>query len=186
MTQPRSRTAILEAARAEFGEHGYAGARISRIAQRSGLNKQLIYYYFGSKADLYAAATAPNADAHREGLPPPLDVSASDSVRGALATLLDGLAQRPDIVALVVDRHPSRDAQTQARAWIAQVTGELAVAVSRGQGMGYFRDDVDPAAVARQALVSCIGFLAIQRYLDADAETWLRGISETLLRASRW
>lgn len=187
MTQSKSRTAILEAARAEFGEHGYAGARISRIAERSGLNKQLIYYYFGSKADLYAAATAPNPAAHHPAeLAPAPDASAPDSVRAALAALLEGLAQRPDIVALVVDRRPSREAQAQARAWIEQVTRDLAAAVSRGQGMGYFRDDVDPRAAARQALVSCIGFLAIQRYLDADAETWLRGISETLLRASRW
>jgi TetR/AcrR family transcriptional regulator len=31
-----------EAAVTEFGEHGYAGARISAIASRAGVNQQLI------------------------------------------------------------------------------------------------------------------------------------------------
>ena len=51
----RTRQRILEAATAEFAEHGYAGARISRIAERSGMNKQLISYYFGGKEGLYRA-----------------------------------------------------------------------------------------------------------------------------------
>lgn len=46
---------ILEAAVAEFAEKGYAGARVGSIAERSGLNKQLISYYFGGKEGLYRA-----------------------------------------------------------------------------------------------------------------------------------
>jgi AcrR family transcriptional regulator len=46
---------ILEAASAEFANHGLAGARVDAIAERAGANKQLIYAYFGSKAKLFAA-----------------------------------------------------------------------------------------------------------------------------------
>jgi AcrR family transcriptional regulator len=46
---------ILEAASAEFADHGLAGARVDAIAERAGANKQLIYAYFGSKAKLFAA-----------------------------------------------------------------------------------------------------------------------------------
>ncbi len=49
----RTRERILEAAAVEFGEHGYAGARISAIAKRAGVNQQLISYYFDGKAGLY-------------------------------------------------------------------------------------------------------------------------------------
>src|SRR5689334_1995117 len=51
----RTRERILDAALAEFGEHGYAGARISAIAERAGVNQQLISYYFDGKAGLYGA-----------------------------------------------------------------------------------------------------------------------------------
>ena len=53
---PRGRNAILLAARGEFAEHGLGGARMDRIAERAGLNKRLIYYYFSGKESLFQAA----------------------------------------------------------------------------------------------------------------------------------
>lgn len=51
----RTRERILDAAVAEFGEHGFAGARTSAIAARAGVNQQLISYYFDGKEGLYQA-----------------------------------------------------------------------------------------------------------------------------------
>jgi AcrR family transcriptional regulator len=51
----QTREKLLEAAEAEFSEHGLAGARVDRIAERSGVNKQRIYAYFGNKEALFAA-----------------------------------------------------------------------------------------------------------------------------------
>jgi AcrR family transcriptional regulator len=51
----RTRERILDAALVEFGEHGYAGARIGAIARRAGVNQQLISYYFDGKAGLHRA-----------------------------------------------------------------------------------------------------------------------------------
>ncbi len=51
----RTRAAILEAAVAEFSDHGYSGARTDRIAQRACSNIRMLYHYFGSKDDLYVA-----------------------------------------------------------------------------------------------------------------------------------
>ncbi|MDR9855414.1 TetR/AcrR family transcriptional regulator [Paenibacillus sp. VCA1] len=48
----RTRKSILQAARGEFLEKGYAGTRIESIAQRAGVKKQLIYHYFSSKDQL--------------------------------------------------------------------------------------------------------------------------------------
>src|SRR5581483_1146804 len=50
-----SRARIMEAARNEFVSHGLSGARVDRIANHSGVNKNLIYHYFGSKDALYLA-----------------------------------------------------------------------------------------------------------------------------------
>src|SRR5690606_14709674 len=49
----RSQAAILKAAFDEFAEHGFAGGRVDRIAVRAGVNKRLIYYYFGNKDELF-------------------------------------------------------------------------------------------------------------------------------------
>ena len=46
---------ILDAALGEFARHGLSGARVERIAARANANKRMIYYYFGSKEDLFLA-----------------------------------------------------------------------------------------------------------------------------------
>src|SRR5436190_14273930 len=52
----RTRSAILAAATEEFARAGLGGARVDRIAERAGANKRMLYYYFGSKEDLFLAA----------------------------------------------------------------------------------------------------------------------------------
>lgn len=49
----RTKGRIIDAAIAEFGTKGFAAARVSEIADRAGVNKQLISYYFGGKQGLY-------------------------------------------------------------------------------------------------------------------------------------
>ena len=44
---------LLDAALDEFAAKGFAGARVQDIADRAGVNKQLISYYFGGKEGLY-------------------------------------------------------------------------------------------------------------------------------------
>jgi AcrR family transcriptional regulator len=51
----RTQRALLAAAETEFAEKGLAGARVDLIAGRSGTNKRMLYYYFGSKEKLYLA-----------------------------------------------------------------------------------------------------------------------------------
>lgn len=54
---------ILEAARAEFAEKGFDGARVDSIALRAEANKQLIYYYFTNKDVLFTRVLE---DAYRD------------------------------------------------------------------------------------------------------------------------
>ncbi|PWC13206.1 TetR family transcriptional regulator [Brenneria roseae subsp. americana] len=48
-----TQTLILDAATSEFAEKGFDGARVDQIAQRANVNKQLIYYYFVNKDELF-------------------------------------------------------------------------------------------------------------------------------------
>ena len=59
---------ILEAAIAEFGEHGIGGARLERIASRAGVSKGTIYLYFKNKTEIVAAICAETFEALIESL----------------------------------------------------------------------------------------------------------------------
>jgi AcrR family transcriptional regulator len=50
------RVAILEAALAEFGDAGFAGGSMRRVAERANIAKGTLYLYFTDKAELFAAA----------------------------------------------------------------------------------------------------------------------------------
>ncbi len=49
----RTREKILAAATTEFAAKGFAGARVDAIARRARVNKQMLYYCFGAKRELY-------------------------------------------------------------------------------------------------------------------------------------
>lgn len=55
MSKDASPERILEAAEAVFSETGFDGARVDVIADRAGVNKALLYYYFHSKEQLFQA-----------------------------------------------------------------------------------------------------------------------------------
>lgn len=50
-----ARSRILRAALQEFSQKGISGGRVDAIARTAKANKQLLYYYFGSKRGLFRA-----------------------------------------------------------------------------------------------------------------------------------
>ena len=50
-----SRRRILEAATNVFAVQGLEGARVNDIAEKAGLNKRMLYHYFGKKDALFGA-----------------------------------------------------------------------------------------------------------------------------------
>ncbi|KUJ70087.1 translation initiation factor IF-2 [Streptomyces albus subsp. albus] len=83
----RSRRLLLEAAMDEFSAKGFAGARVQDIADRAGVNKQLINYYFGGKEGLYRALSRQWLEREEEFNDPsvPLDEIAVRYLRYVLA-----------------------------------------------------------------------------------------------------
>jgi AcrR family transcriptional regulator len=51
-----TRTALIDAARAVFGEAGYDGATVRTIATRAGVDAAMVNHWFGSKEGLFAEA----------------------------------------------------------------------------------------------------------------------------------
>lgn len=55
------RAEILAAARAEFAQHGLAGARVDRIARAAQASKERLYAHFGDKETLFREVLAADA-----------------------------------------------------------------------------------------------------------------------------
>lgn len=56
-----TRELILEAARAQFAEHGFDRTSGRAIARAAGVDPALVRHYFGSKSELFGAVFAPAA-----------------------------------------------------------------------------------------------------------------------------
>ncbi|MER6825991.1 helix-turn-helix domain-containing protein [Streptosporangium sp. NPDC000563] len=85
--QERTRRFVLTAAREEFTEHGYAAAKVDRIADRADLTRGAVYSNFPSKRALYLAVLIdmvenPTAD---EPPPPPAQPTTTSDALGAFA-----------------------------------------------------------------------------------------------------
>ncbi|MFF9522085.1 TetR family transcriptional regulator [Streptomyces achromogenes] len=87
---------IFEAAVAEFSRHGIAGARIDRIAAAAKANKQLIYAYFGNKAELFTQVLGRCMVDLASAVP--VD---PDDVDGWVDRLLDHHATHPELLRLL-------------------------------------------------------------------------------------
>jgi len=85
----RTQERILQAAFKEFAGKGFAGARVDSIALRAGINKRMLYHYFGDKAALFRevlrrkmaerqAWVAVTPDDPRESLPYWFDLACRD------------------------------------------------------------------------------------------------------------
>ncbi|HST43412.1 MAG TPA: TetR family transcriptional regulator [Conexibacter sp.] len=78
---PDTRDAVLKAARTQFAERGYGGTTLRGVAAEAGVDVALVSYFFGRKAQLFAAALA-------------LPVSPADAIDAVIAEGPDQLGER--------------------------------------------------------------------------------------------
>ncbi|WP_210573759.1 TetR family transcriptional regulator [Streptomyces sp. GESEQ-4] len=91
-----TRARIFDAAVAEFARYGIAGARMDRIATAARANKQLIYAYFGNKAELFARVLEKKMLDLAESVP--VD---PDDLEGWIDRLMDYHAAHPELLRLL-------------------------------------------------------------------------------------
>lgn len=144
-----TRQRLLKVARQQFAKKGLAGARVDEIARKAGINKQALYYYFGSKEDLFREALESGYRQFRER-DRELDV-ASKSPEKALAKVIgvtyDDLHHSSELIAMVMDenlhkgRHLNRSRVRQINAPLIKTIKDL---LAHGEREGVFRAGVDP------------------------------------------
>lgn len=93
-----SRRRILDAAAAQFADHGFGGARTQAIADQAGVNKAMLYYHFRDKEALYTAALQDQfEEAVRTILPRFLDeeLDPAERLRGVIRGYEEFFASHP-------------------------------------------------------------------------------------------
>jgi len=145
-----TKASILRAARDEFCEQGFNGARVDAIAVRAKANKRLLYHYFGNKEALYLVVLR---EAYREIRSGERELSLSqyhpvEAIdRMVRFTFRHFLANPWFPRLLAVENLQNARFLKQIEdlpALHSPLVAELRSILERGNKLGIFRTDVDP------------------------------------------
>lgn len=143
---------LLRAALAEFAEHGLAGARVDRIADRAETNKRMIYAYYGDKDTLFETVLDRCGTAFNEAV-----AFSADDLPAYAGAYFDRLAADPVLADVLARRDLERAQPTPLEEEAYQ---ERVAAIERAQADGTVR-----------AGMPAVDVLA---FVEALARSWLR------------
>lgn len=141
---------ILAAATNEFAAFGFGGGRVDRISERAGVNKRMIYHYYGDKRGLYLAVL--EQAYHRErSAEQTLELAALEP-REAMQRLIeytfDSFVKDRSFIKLLNDENLHKAANLKRSKRIAEMHSPLIAIMQkileRGAEAGTFRKGVDP------------------------------------------
>jgi AcrR family transcriptional regulator len=154
--EPGALERILAAAEELFAETGFDATPTSRIAERAGVPKGLVHYYFKRKPDLLSALVdrLPEDRVDLGAVVVPGDVAASlHRLVEALDRALDSSAMLSHLLWREADTHPAVLDALKAR--FDRMVGQIRQVVAAARPAGCPRADVDCAA---QLLASAISY----------------------------
>ena len=174
----RSQKRILDAALEEFSRYGLGGARVDRIAERSGANKRMLYYYFRSKENLFLAVLE-DSYARIRSAEKALDLEHRDP-REALKRLVDFTwryyLEHPEFMTLLNSEnlHKGRHVRRSRRVrdMHSPLVETLRAILRRGEKAGLFRPGVDPVqlyiSIAGEGYFYLSNRYTLSRIFDRD------------------
>lgn len=159
----RSRRQILDAARTEFVEHGFTGARTSRIAKSAGVPQGLIYHYFDSKDVLFDAVMEDTMAPYFGGMMEMLESASTPDVallEQSVRRYFVFLAENPDVPRLLAwwfaDQALNEKPLTRKRGVAEGVELLGAQRIREGQEAGFLRPDLDAPFVIKTFIDMCV------------------------------
>ncbi|MCO6059225.1 TetR family transcriptional regulator [Pseudomonas sp. MOB-449] len=146
----KTRENILQAAIAEFVQQGLSGARVDAIAERMHTSKRMIYYYFGSKEQLYVEVLEKLYGDIRstEGKLHLAELEPREAIRRLVEFTFDHHDRNVDFVRIVSIEnihHGEYVKQSKAiRSMSTTVLDALGEILHRGEAEGLFRPGLNP------------------------------------------
>jgi TetR/AcrR family transcriptional regulator len=179
----RTKALLLSAARQEFAVQGLAGARVDEIAAKAGISKQIIYYYFGSKDELFQAALV---SSYEEILANNLDYlgkaprgSPATRLRSLIVHFFDRIGSHREVISLIVEenryggqhlRHtdlPHRSSKP--------IIGHIAEILAEGEAVGLFRPNIEARQLFLDIMSMCLFYFTnlytVSAVVGADLST---------------
>jgi len=100
----RTRGAVLEAAEELFSARGFDGTRLEDIAERVGIRRASIVYYFKDKRELYEAVLASVFGEFHAALAAALarDLPLLERIDAAVSTWVDFVGRRPAVARIIL------------------------------------------------------------------------------------
>jgi AcrR family transcriptional regulator len=158
----RTRSELLAVASEVFARDGYSGARVDEIAQLTRTTKRMIYYYFGSKEQLYLAVLEQAYLGIREA-ERAVDVSGlgpTDGVRRLAELTYDYHRDHQDFIRLVSIENIHRGEHIRQIESLRDQSRPALTLLDRllqeGRSQGAFRTDVDPVDVHLVISAYCV------------------------------
>jgi AcrR family transcriptional regulator len=161
----RTRQRLLDAAVREYSEHGPLGARVDRVAERAGINKERIYQYFGNKQKLFSAVL--EQEMTKLAAAVPLTEEQAGDLGTFAARVYDYHREYPHYLRLLLWEGLEPDPLQKDPATLAAATeraahyAENVRLVARAQAAGKLRDDLSPAHLLYAARALAAWWLAI-------------------------
>jgi AcrR family transcriptional regulator len=168
-----TRRRILLAAAEEFANGGLFGARVDQIARRAETNERMLYYYFGSKEQLFTAVLEHAFGALTEA-EKALDlngIAPVEAITRLAHFVWDYYRDHPDLLRLINNEnlHEARYIQksSRIREMISPMVATLSSILDRGQRAGLFRANVDPLRL--YVALSGLGYYIVSNRFTLDA-----------------
>ncbi|REF36237.1 TetR family transcriptional regulator [Thermasporomyces composti] len=132
---------ILDAAVAEFAAYGPDGTTIARIAQRAGVNKERIYYYFGDKRALFTYVLRDELAKVARAVP--VESLASEDVGEYAGRVYDYHRSRPELIRLLRWEGLAFDGEVPDEEQRREYYNTKTAAVVAGQDAGALTKEID-------------------------------------------
>jgi len=167
VTVPDAKTAILDAAERLFSSRGFTATTIKMIAEESGQNSALIYYYYDSKESLYRHVLDRVVGALRSEAATRMrdDASPEEVITAVVESQVAVLATRPNLQVLLsrelIDWKAAH-AEPAIRTLAGTLFERIRAAIAEGQKSGAFRPELDPRFTAI-SVISQVGYLVLAR-----------------------
>mgnify|MGYP003556327052 FL=1 len=194
----QTKARILKAAVKVFTRDGYAGGRIEQISSEAESNDRMIYYYFGSKENLFVRVLEHTYEAFNQAESMlRLDLSNPvQALRERVAFVWHYYVKHPEFVAIlnIENLHEGTHARqsSELRRLSGTTLGVIKPIIEAGQRQGVFRQDIDINHVYLMIASLCYfynsnrytltSFLGLNLADQGQQQDWLAFISDLVVR----
>jgi AcrR family transcriptional regulator len=196
-----TRESILQAAVKVFAERGLGGGRINLISRAARSNERMIYYYFGSKEQLFVAVLGKiYRDMWEAESALDLDLAdPADALAQIVRFTMDHYLAHPEMLAVLNNENLHKGRYVSKSKTMKELSSPaldlMGRIYRRGVEQGVFRSGISPLHIYLSILAlnyfyvsnryTLSAFLGIDQMADDNLSGWRRWVEDMVMRSVR-